>query len=118
MALNGKDRITNIEQSGTNAERLGLDTSLVKQATEFYETDTTARYKFMSGAWVLATASGGLIPGASPGSQFPVSSGANNYTNGVLTSQVETSAATGKTRTTTYTYTNGVLTNTVYGGWV
>ena len=67
MTIAGKDRLINIEQSGTNAERLALDTSLIKQATEFYETDTTARYKFVSGAWVQVVASGGIAPGYGSG---------------------------------------------------
>ena len=59
MTLAAMDRGINIEQSGTNAERLALDVATVKQGTEFYETDTTARYKFYSGAWVVITPSGG-----------------------------------------------------------
>lgn len=67
MTIAGMDRGTNLEESGTNAERLALDVAKVKQGTEFYETDTTARYKFYSGAWVLGPATGGAMPGFGAG---------------------------------------------------
>lgn len=122
MALNGKDRITNIEQSGTNAERLALDTSLIKQATEFYETDTTARYKWMSGAWVPVTLTGGAAPGyggsggVSPAN--PITSISYTYSNGLMQTMVETIGSIGKSRTTTYSYNNGLLSGTTIGNWV
>lgn len=65
--MNGMDRGTNLEESGTAAERVALDVTKVKQGTEFYETDTTARYKFLSGAWVLGPSTGGAIPGFASG---------------------------------------------------
>ncbi len=59
MAIDGKSKDGVIEQSGTSAEREALDTENVIQGSEFYETDTTARYKFYSGEWVQIVSTGG-----------------------------------------------------------
>lgn len=59
MAIDGKSKDGVIEQSGTAAERIALDIEKVIQGSEFYETDTTARYKMYSGAWALVVATGG-----------------------------------------------------------
>lgn len=59
MAIDGKSKDGVIEQSGTAAERIALDIEKVIQGSEFYETDTTARYKMYSGEWVQIVASGG-----------------------------------------------------------
>lgn len=61
MTQAARDRTEYVEISGTAAERAAF--TAPKQAMEWYETDTTARYKYLSGAWVLITATGGAAPG-------------------------------------------------------
>lgn len=61
MTQASRDRTEYVEISGTAAERAAFNNP--KQAMEWYETDTTARYKYLSGAWVILTATGGAAPG-------------------------------------------------------
>lgn len=61
MTQASRDRTEYVEISGTAAERAAFNNP--KQAMEWYETDTTARYKYLSGAWVQITATGGAAPG-------------------------------------------------------
>jgi hypothetical protein len=61
MTQASRDRTEYVEISGTAAERAAFNNP--KQAMEWYETDTTARYKYMSGAWVNLTPTGGAAPG-------------------------------------------------------
>lgn len=117
MTQAARDRTEYVEISGTAAERAAFDSP--KQAMEWYETDTTARYKYMSGAWIsIAVANGAAAGSAGGASGVIVSSTASTYTNGLITRIVETSAAIGKTRTTDYGYTNGLLSSTTIGNWV
>jgi hypothetical protein len=83
MTQASRDRTEYVEISGTAAERAAFNNP--KQAMEWYETDTTARYKYLSGAWVLIVATGGAAPGYGGGGGGsanvtvinPVTSGAN-----------------------------------------
>lgn len=61
MTQASRDRTEYVEISGTAADRAAFNNP--KQAMEWYETDTTARYKYLSGSWVLVTASSGAAPG-------------------------------------------------------
>ena len=65
MVQASRDRVDYIEVSGTAAERTAFNNP--RQAMEWYETDTTARYKYLSGAWVLVASSGGAAPGYGSG---------------------------------------------------
>lgn len=80
MAIDGKSKDGVIEQSGTAAERIALDIEKVIQGSEFYETDTTARYKMYSGVWTLVVATGGASSYAGGGTGGGGGGGTATYT--------------------------------------
>lgn len=60
--MNGHQEVDTVEQYGTNAERIAYNTSALRPGAEWYETDTTARYKWF-GTWVQTAATNGAAPG-------------------------------------------------------